>query len=171
MAISGKDYSPRISLVTNHWSERSTNKYQQEEKREQQYKEKFWSDLIESKAHLFRLELPDNGIPPDGNPICPQRAEEILYHAAYGSLWDPASMPQMQAEIVRQKKKIGDTEAGGVVEKEMKDRLAEVRKKKDQARKAQDLDELRRLNEESRHLKSSLAKLHGSFVGRLFTGF
>jgi hypothetical protein len=88
MASAVKDPSPRISLVTTHWAEKTSRKgaeYAQDIKREEMFKVKLWQDFISTGASTFRLEPAPKSDLFDDNSIDPKDAGRILHHA----LFDP----------------------------------------------------------------------------------
>ncbi|PVG00610.1 P-loop containing nucleoside triphosphate hydrolase protein [Serendipita vermifera] len=162
-ALCGPDYSPRIALVTTHWAEEGTRRYNQDVIRHETFEQRWWKGLSAKGARIFAL-LDDT--PYYAEPIL----DDILHIRGRGET------VLMQDEVGKDKKKVAKTTAGKELDSGITDRIKQLEEEKSRLQqelkstKGADPDtkeQLDEVNDESRLLKSRRAKLNGDVVGML----
>jgi hypothetical protein len=163
-ALCGPDYSPRIALVTTHWTEQGTRNYQRDLTRQETFEQKWWKSLHTKGARIFTL-LDDT----------PFYAEPILNHLL--DIQGEKGNVLMQDEVGKHKKKVSKTTAGKELDSGITDRIKELEDERRSLReklKAETLtdksiikDKLDDVNDESRLLKSRQATLNGNVIAMI----
>jgi hypothetical protein len=161
-ALCGPDYSPRIALVTTHWAEQGTRRYQQDVIRQETFEQKWWKSLHTRGAMIFTL-LDDT----------PYYAEPILDHIL--NIRNKENNVLMQDEVAKDKKKVAKTTAGKELDSGITDRIKHLEgerrellgKLKTETDKGIIKEQLDDVNDESRLLKSRQATLNGNVIGML----
>jgi hypothetical protein len=161
-AICGPGYSPRIALATTLWADEGTTRYQQDLKRHQAIVNKWWKPLIDEGAGVLRIPN-----------VHPSHAAQLLeYILNIDTKRNPLEVC-LQVEIARDKKKIGKTKAGVVLDNGIEEHLMKLQEAKTRLRNrvrakegdSTTKDELREVETEIRLLKAQRAKLHGNIGG------